>query len=291
MLLHRYDSRDNLRAVIIEFESKQRYTGSFEDIRHFYEETDKFLKPLLRDAPIDRRYAWFVSDLDYYSLQKGLFDGTMASVGISLIVALCVILLTSRNFVVAVFATATIGAIIVVTAAALVLLGWKLNVLESVTISVAIGLSVDFTSHYAVSYLVAPDKDDRQRRVEFAATRLCPAISVAALTTFIAGAGMFPTDVLAYNRFGEFLMIVMAASWLYSTYFFLGLLSALGPQGRCGDLRCRCQCCDDIASDPDEHTTVITETSSLRATPHDLNRPLNSATLASQEIVERSTII
>ncbi|CAL8312007.1 unnamed protein product [Lota lota] len=40
----------------------------------------------------------------------------------------------------------------------LVLLGWELNVLESVTISVAVGLSVDFDVHYGVAYRWRPSR-------------------------------------------------------------------------------------------------------------------------------------
>jgi predicted RND superfamily exporter protein len=39
-----------------------------------------------------------------------------------------------------------------VTVAILVLFGWTLNVVESIAVSVAIGLAVDFSLHYGVQY-------------------------------------------------------------------------------------------------------------------------------------------
>ena len=39
------------------------------------------------------------------------------------------------------------------------ILGWELNILESVVITLAIGLSVDFTLHYGIMYKLAVDTD------------------------------------------------------------------------------------------------------------------------------------
>ena len=52
---------------------------------------------------------------------------------------------------------------------------------------------------------------------------------MASLTTFAAGAAMMPTRMLAYQELGTFLMLIMAFSWLYSTFFFQALLCIIGP--------------------------------------------------------------
>ena len=38
-------------------------------------------------------------------------------------------------------------------------LGWELNILESVVVTLSIGLSVDFTLHYGIMYTLAIDTD------------------------------------------------------------------------------------------------------------------------------------
>ena len=43
--------------------------------------------------------------------------------------------------------------ILLVVVGFLVLDGWKLNITESVTLAIAVGMSVDFTVHFGVSYL------------------------------------------------------------------------------------------------------------------------------------------
>lgn len=82
---------------------------------------------------------WFVSRLEFYELQRTLYQGTIWAMALSMILALIVIALVTLNPVVSLYAILAIGAAIVVAVASLVLLGWKLNVLESVAVSTAIG--------------------------------------------------------------------------------------------------------------------------------------------------------
>ena len=58
------------------------------------------------------------------------------------------LLVTTRSIRLSVLAILTVFLIILSTIATLVLLGWELNILESVIITLAIGLSVDFSLHY-----------------------------------------------------------------------------------------------------------------------------------------------
>ena len=52
----------------------------------------------------------------------------------------------------------------------MVWLGWELNILESVVVSLSIGLSVDFTLHYAIMYKLATETD---RYVQYLCTIIC----------------------------------------------------------------------------------------------------------------------
>lgn len=59
--------------------------------------------------------------------------------GVSLTLALIVLALVTLNPLISLYAILAIGAVIIVTVAILILLGWKLNILESVAITTAIG--------------------------------------------------------------------------------------------------------------------------------------------------------
>lgn len=154
---------------------------------------------------------------------------------LSVAVAFSVMLLTTWNIIISLYAILSIAGTIFVTVGSLVLLGWELNILESVTISVAVGLSVDFAVHYGVAYRLAPEPD-REGKVIFSLSRMGSAIAMAALTTFVAGAMMMPSTVLAYTQLGTFMMLIMCISWAFATFFFQCMCRCLGPQGTCGQI-------------------------------------------------------
>ena len=220
-------------ALIVEFYSQIPFSFNYKDIGEFYEEVESMMTRELEEAPTEMQKAWFTSHFDFYDLQASISSGTPFAIGVSLAIATLVAFMTTLNVLVTLYAMASIALSIFATVACLVLLGWELNILESVTISVAVGLSIDFTLHYGMAYRLAPDLD-KAMRVNSATSRQGAPIAMAALTTFLAGALMMPSTILAYRQLGTFLMLVMLISWLYSNFFFLSLLKAIGPEGGFG---------------------------------------------------------
>ncbi|XP_030854402.1 protein dispatched homolog 1-like [Strongylocentrotus purpuratus] len=245
----RFGSQDNaVKAVIIEFDSSYAFSHSYEEMKEFWTKLESWMKPVLKTAPPGLGEGWFISYLDFYNLQDNLARGTPLSLGLSIIIAMVVMFLTTQNFVISLFAILSISGTICVTIGALVLLGWQLNILESVILSVSVGLSIDFTVHYGVAYRIAPEPD-RESRVVYSLAHMGSAISMAALTTFVAGALMMPASILSYTQMGTFLMLIMIISWLYSTLFFQSLCRVIGPEGNVGQIpvpSCICYCLDRI---------------------------------------------
>ncbi|XP_077408462.1 protein dispatched homolog 1 isoform X1 [Vanacampus margaritifer] len=231
----RFDINDTIKAIVLEFKSTFLFTLAYEKMHQFYCEVDAWITEELRHAPAGLTHGWFVSNLEFFDLQDSLSDGTLVAMALSVAVAFSVMLLTTWNIIISLYAILSIAGTIFVTVGSLVLLGWELNVLESVTISVAVGLSVDFAVHYGVAYRLAPEPD-REGKVIFSLSRMGSAIAMAALTTFVAGAMMMPSTVLAYTQLGTFMMLIMCISWAFATFFFQCMCRCLGPQGTWGQI-------------------------------------------------------
>lgn len=224
-----------MKALVVEFESTQSYTMSYAQMENFTKTIDTWFAKALTTAPPGMQNAWFISDLDFYDLQKTLSDGTIYAICIAMAVSLIVLMMVTLNLIISVLAVITVTLSIFVTVGLLVILGWKLNVLESISVSTAIGLAVDFTLHYGVTYRLSP-MSDRESATRYALNRMLGPTVMAAITTGAAGAFMLPSSVLAYIQIGKFLLIVMSISWLYSTLFFVSLLRIVGPQHGFGQL-------------------------------------------------------
>ncbi|XP_049846062.1 protein dispatched [Schistocerca gregaria] len=219
-----------IQAVVVEYDSVHSFSLSFSEMNKFFNEVESWMQEQLATAPPGMENGWFVSDLDFYDLQLTLSNGTLVAIVVSMAISLSVILFVTLNLLVSLYAVITVTAIISVTVSSLVIMGWKLNILESVAVTVAIGLAVDFSLHYGVHYRMCPDAKDRVSAVSFALSRMSGPTAMAALTTAAAGAFMLPSSVLAYIQIGIFLVAVMIVSWVYSTFFFGSLLAVCGPQ-------------------------------------------------------------
>ena len=238
----------NIVALIVEFNSRQPFSFSYESTREFYAHMENWTSTYLRSAPVGLRQGWFVSYLEFYDLQNSIAHGTLLAIGVAIAVATVVAFLTTLNVLITLHAMISIAGCIFTTVAILVLLGWELNILESVTISIAVGLSIDFTLHYAMAYRLAPHLE-RELRVLTSLSRMGSPVAMAALTTFLAGLVMMPSTVLAYRKLGTFLMVIMSMSWAFATFFFQSLLRILGPPGGFGQFHW--PSCDCIDSDRD----------------------------------------
>lgn len=236
-----------IAALVIEYDSKYSFTFSFAEMHEFVTRVESWVEQQLYTAPPGMRNGWFVSYFDTYDLQVSLARGTIVAIVVAIVVASIVLFATTLNVLITVFAIGTVACIIFVTVGSLALLGWKLNMLEAVTVSVAIGLAVDFTLHYGVVYKQCTENEDRETAVIFSITRVGSPIAMAAFTTFLAGLFMLPANVLGYIQIGKFVMIVMATSWIYSTLFFQSLLLLWGPQKLFGQFRYpRLNCCSSV---------------------------------------------
>ncbi|XP_022102785.1 protein dispatched homolog 1-like [Acanthaster planci] len=205
----------------------------------------------LKSAPDSFQRGWFVPDISlglnsseflFFDLQQSLASGTVSSMLVTLAMASVVLCLTIRNIWLAVWAMLTIASAVFVTVASLVLLGWNLGVVEATIITLAVGLSVDYTIHYGTAYKLSPSTDRRQRSRNSLVT-MTPAITMAALTTFLAGSLALFSRVLIFYQFSVFLMLVMVISWSHGTFFFESLCTVFGPEGSCGNLPSLTSCC------------------------------------------------
>jgi len=129
-------------------------------VREYYEDLKKFHDETFKNAPKGFDTGWFISiGFALFDLQNQLIDGTYSSLVASMIIALIILLLTSGNFIISMFAIVTISFSISVTIAIFVFMGWSLSILESVIIIMSVGLSVDFSCHYGVAYINSDVKD------------------------------------------------------------------------------------------------------------------------------------
>ncbi|KAK2146708.1 hypothetical protein LSH36_586g00006 [Paralvinella palmiformis] len=252
-----FDKNNDVKIFSYTFMSTGMFTSNYVYMDNFYMEVDKFAEAELSDAPNILKDGWFASYSGvvflFYNLQKEIGRGTMNGIGLSLTCSFIVLLVTSLNIIISLYAIFTITLVIGATVGTLVFLGWELNVTESLTIIMSLGLAVDFTIHYGVTYKLEKS-NSRADRVVHTVTTVCSAVSMAALTTFLSGVSVLNARVLAYRQYGIFLVFIMFYSWIFSAFLFLPLCYIIGPLGHTGDLVYLFRCCCRMRSEREETT-------------------------------------
>ncbi|KAF7268497.1 hypothetical protein GWI33_018378 [Rhynchophorus ferrugineus] len=225
------ENNPTIKAVVIEFDSNFTFSLSFEEVHEFYKDVESWTVEQLNTAPPPMRNGFFISDLYFYDLQNELGRGTKISIFVSMALATLVLFISTLNPLISTLAIITITFSIIITIAGLVLCGWTLNILESVTVSTTIGLAVDFSLHYSVNYKLCPTNiaNNREEATVYALSHLMGPCFMAGLTTAAAGFFMTFSLILPYYQIGVFMILVMTVSWIYATFFLGALFATVGP--------------------------------------------------------------
>ncbi|CAG4941356.1 unnamed protein product [Parnassius apollo] len=192
----------NVSAMVVEFESIVPYSMSYTAMNNFFMQVENWTQHELRSAPPGMKNGWFLSDLQFYDLQKTLASGTVMALILSASLGFIVLIPATFSLVISICALIAMIFSSTVTIAILVLSDWKLNVLESVAISTSAGLAVDFSLHYALSYTNA--SGTKATRVKYALTASSGPTAAAALTTGFAGIFLLRSNLLPYSQIGIF---------------------------------------------------------------------------------------
>merc|ERR1719195_169243 len=139
--------------------------------------------------------------------------------------------------------------------------GWKFGLVESISVLMVIGFSVDYVVHLANSYLESQG-ESRMERLSFALLTMGVSVVSGAITTMLSGLMLvFPSYVFFY-KMGWIIVTTVLLAVMWAMMFFPSIVAAIGPEGDQGDLNkylamCPCQSCKEEKeeapeSQPDE---------------------------------------
>lgn len=138
-------------------------------------------------------------------------------------IAFVVLLLATRVLHVAVFATLSIGCVLVSVTGSMVLFGWKLGSTESVLISIVAGFSVDYVVHLSHAYAQA--KGGTFERLTTAFGEMGISVLNGMVTSLGASVPLFFCQLTFFSKFGTFMFLTIMFSWLFANLGFMSLLA------------------------------------------------------------------
>merc|ERR1711991_638497 len=129
------------------------------------------------------------------------------------------------------------GGIVVTFLGVIVLIGWTLGIIESISITVLVGLSVDYVVHIANAYNESPKENNESRfvRTRLALIEMGISIFSASITTLFSATFLLGTVVIFFSRFGLFIFLVVIISTFFAFGYTVALLFLVGPVRNQGD--------------------------------------------------------
>uniref|UniRef100_A0A914R5A1 SSD domain-containing protein n=1 Tax=Parascaris equorum TaxID=6256 RepID=A0A914R5A1_PAREQ len=100
--------------------------------------------------------------------------------------------------------------------------GWTINVVEATIIVLTIGLSFDYSLHVAVGFKLSRNSDFKL--VDVSSTVGVP-ISLAALSSFLAGLALICAHTQAFFEISVFLMLMTSLSILIAIFLLPSILT------------------------------------------------------------------
>ncbi|MFH4977942.1 hypothetical protein AB6A40_004651 [Gnathostoma spinigerum] len=172
----------------------------------------------------DMKGGWYTTEWPLLGVWFDLLQSILADCRQSVLLSFTVVAVFALLHLklIAPVAILTIISIVIVSVACVIALGWVIGVLEAVILVLVVGLSFDFTLHYGAS---VPSTGCAAHRVQLAAEKSSVPVGLAALSSIIAGGMMLFAETHAFFQVGVFLVTSTTISWLFSTFFFLPLLT------------------------------------------------------------------
>ena len=152
-------------------------------------------------------------------------------------IAFVVLLISTRVFHLAFFASLSIISVLVSVVGTMVMLGWNLGSIESILIAIIAGFSVDYVVHLAHAYEIA--NGDTYARITEAFADLGISVFNGMITSVVASIPLFFCQLQFFAKFGTFLCLTIAFSWIFANFGFMSILAQLKipvKQDRCINL-------------------------------------------------------
>jgi hypothetical protein len=135
-----------------------------------------------------QKYLWM-------RLERGLVRDAVTSIFVSLLLTFIIVSISTRDLRLSLTSTLSIGMIVMTMIANIVWLGWKISVIESICLTILVGLSVDYTIHLANAWQSNSFTTDRAQRLNATLLEIGMSVLAAGITTFLSAIPLLLTIV------------------------------------------------------------------------------------------------
>lgn len=142
---------------------------------------------------------------------------------VGLAIAFTILLISTKVLHIAFFATLSILCVLLSVIGTMVMLDWTLGSIESILICILAGFSVDYVVHLAHAYERAPG--NTENRIKAAFGEMGISVFNGMFTSVGASVPLFFCQLQFFKKFGTFLCLTIAFSWIFANFAFMSVLA------------------------------------------------------------------
>lgn len=158
---------------------------------------------------------------------KVFMRAAFENMSVALAIAVLVILIMTMNWKITLICMATLASIVSLIFLLTVMIGWKIDIIASIAISIATGLAVDYVLHLSHSF--NNQIGDAKVKTRLALKEMGVSITSGAMTTFFACCALYLCSFLWFKIFGYFITILIFSSFFTSMVAMMAAMSLFGP--------------------------------------------------------------
>jgi len=106
------------------------------------------------------------------------------------------------------------------------MVGWNLGTVEAILISILAGFSVDYVVHLAHAY--SHNYGTREERIVATFSEMGSPVFSGMCTSVLASLPLFACNLQFFSKFGTFLCLTIAFSWIFANFGFMSILATVG---------------------------------------------------------------
>lgn len=221
--------------------------GSFDTRQQVWVAWQDFISERTAVAPPTANQ-FYVTHYWYFVWMQTQFlflTGAFGSMGVSIILAFCMLLVSTGNWIITCLATGSILGIVATLLGLMAMLGWSLGTIETVCVTILVGVSVDFTVHWAVAFTEAPPEaveagtsdaadtqlrhKNRSARVHHAFLTIGISMLGGAVSTIVAVSLLLVATITFFTVFAQFFLSAILTAIVYAFIPFAASAAEWGP--------------------------------------------------------------
>lgn len=254
-----YFNRTNGLIISVEFQltSVHKWTPNYRNMSAIYEHVERFfqkqqnfkfvdlnadIKPLNSGKSLPK-YGFFQSEFEFFDFQRTILNGTIHSFLISLLLLLILIFMATCNVLITLFTVLTLVMSLSTSFGVLVLLGWSVNLIESMGFVLASAVLVDFILLLGVSYTnfiesLHENNDQqefttiffiREHTVKNVIKNVGSTMLASTLVIVACCSALMGSSILIFRLVGVYFCVLTVVSLVYTLFLFAPLCASFGP--------------------------------------------------------------